>query len=211
MKHSALLLILLVFVSGCVNKFPTTKFPQYSVIESKDQIELRQYDSVVVVKVNISENRDHSVNKGMEVLSNYIFKGVVPSKNIVTVDSSQNKVKPKRLTVVMADPVKREYFGKESWDISFIMSEENSIKSLPKPENKSIKLIETEPYKAAIIRFFGNSKESNLVKYGDILEKYLGKKQLKVSSDDPIVHIHRRLPWSLWLLESNELIYIIKN
>jgi DNA gyrase inhibitor GyrI len=164
----------------------------YTVISKFEDIEIRQYPQIIVANIEVEGQRDKSVSEGFSHLFSFINGN--NSKNI--------KIK---MTIPVLQYSSLKY---NHWYVSFLMPKKFTLKSLPSPNNKNIKIQQLTTRKLAAITFSGFVNEANLAKHQEKLEVFLKKQKLKAASK-PMFAFYNR-PWSLPFLKHNEVLIEIE-
>jgi len=90
-----------------------------------------------------------------------------------------------------------------TWIVSFIMPNEFTLATLPKPNNKSIKILSLPIQKYAVIVFSGLVRESSYLEKERSLNQFIKEKELKASGEIKIARYNP--PWTLPFFRRNEL------
>ena len=119
------------FLTSCA-LFQNIEKPQYEVISSKKNIEIRQYPSLLVAEVTMAGDQDTSLNKGFKQLADYIFGNNIQRKKIrMTAPVMQMK---------KINPSLQKNTPDTQWIIHFFMPSKYDIHDLPDPKNKNISI-----------------------------------------------------------------------
>ena len=89
--------------------------PSYKVVNTANNIEVRQYSPMIVAEVQIKGQRKDAIGDGFRLLADYIFGNNITHKNIA-----------------MTAPVQQQKID-NTWRISFIMPSEYKMNTLPTP------------------------------------------------------------------------------
>ncbi|CAN5582892.1 heme-binding protein [soil metagenome] len=179
--------------------------PKYDVLESHEDIEIRQYDPTVVAEVEIAGTQKEALEQGFRVLAGYIFgknqsnQTFSTQKIAMTAPVSQQKSEK----IAMTAPVTAEAHG-SIWKIRFTMPSQYSLATLPQPKDERIQLLEVPGELVAALRFSGLANQHDMEKKADVLETFLIKNNKK-SLGEP-VHAFYNPPWTLPFLRRNEVL-----
>ena len=115
--------------------------PKYKIMESKGNIEIRDYAQMIVAETDVAGERDEAISKGFRIIANYIFGNnsatqKVPMTAPVTQQGSEK--------IAMTAPVTQQGEG-NTWKVRFIMPSSYSMETLPKPSNPTVELKEFPP------------------------------------------------------------------
>ena len=174
--------------------------PQYKILQSKGNIELRQYPAVIAAAVEVDGRGEQAANAAFRILAGYIFgKNISKSKIAMTVPVTEHIRSEK---IAMTVPVTAKV-DKASMTMHFYMPSKYKMDDLPEPIDKRIKFITIEPRKYAVIRFSGFASESNMSEQTKLLQSYLTDNSL-ASAGDPVRAFYNP-PWTLPFMRRNEV------
>lgn len=172
--------------------------PKYQIIKTENDIEIRQYPPLIVAQVQVKGERYAAINAGFKILADYIFGGNHSEQKIsMTAPVTQETIK-----ISMTAPVSQQRMG-EYWNIRFVMPEKYDLNTIPKPNNKSITLLEVPAKKYVVIRFSGRNSQGNLSEHEKILNNFILKHHLKELN--PPIYAFYNPPWILPFLRRNEI------
>lgn len=165
----------------------------YTVERKDENVEIRKYIDHIMAHVDVEASFDDAMNIGFRILANYIFGGNKKQSNIdMTTPVSEEKVESERISMTtpvteeslkesesikMTTPVTEEKAG-NIHRISFVMPAEYTMDTLPKPNDKRIKIEEVKEQKMAALRFKGRVKEKLANEKIEELKKWLSKEKL---------------------------------
>ena len=112
--------------------------PTYKILNSAENIEIRQYESTLIAEVGVGGSRKEAVREGFLILAKYIFgKNVAKEKLAMTSPVGQEEVLEDRSEkIAMTSPVSQTEESNGKWLIQFTMPSKYKIEGLPKPENE---------------------------------------------------------------------------
>ena len=172
-----------IFVSGCsvVGQSDVETAP-YTLLKSdqSQQIEVRNYESMVLVSTSMSRE---SGNSAFRKLFSYITGDnegateiamtapvIMNDKDEVKINAKKNPIKSSEIS--MTAPV----FMNDSDDnsmMSFVMPKDFTLATTPKPTNPEVYVSELKDYKVVSIQFSGTLSDSNVEKYTRILKAWI--------------------------------------
>lgn len=210
-KLSALFFLLFLAQSCCCNSkkegfYKGYESPSYKVLQSSENIEIRQYNEMLVAQVETSGKRKEAVKEGFMILAKYIFgENVSKEKVAMTSPVSQKELSEK---IAMTSPVSQIKQDQEKWLIQFSMPSKYTIKTLPKAKNEKIKFKVQKPKKVVAIRFSGSWSDEKFNEAKEKLEIFIAKNKLKTTSNQIITYYDDpfTFPWN----RRNEVIFEIK-
>ena len=133
-------IILFILIVG-VFAGPVTSYvekPDYDIIASNENIEIRRYGPMIVAEVEAKGNRENIAGSEFSILADYIFGNNTMQNSIaMTAPVQQQQSK----AIAMTSPVQQQLTG-EVWTVSFVMPSEYNMDTLPKPNNDRVKLRE---------------------------------------------------------------------
>jgi len=185
MKIKKLLFFSLLFFSSYLM---ATEEPEFILLLKKENFEIRQYESKILAQVQVQGDFDDATSKGFKVLADYIFG------NNLSLDGNTK--------IEMTAPVLAEGENKE-WVVSFVMPKKYSLDTLPKPNNKDIRISRLPAEKYAVVVFSGLIRESNYDEQINLLNSFIATKNLITIGKVQIARYNP--PWTLPFFRRNEL------
>ena len=83
--------------------------PDYKVIQSEQNIEIRQYEPMIIAEVEVDGKREDAIGDGFRLLADYIFGNNTVQQVISMTAPVQQKENQK---IAMTAPVQRQSTGK---------------------------------------------------------------------------------------------------
>ncbi len=127
--------------------------PEYVVVQTFPEFEVRRYSETIQARVVISGPDRSGMSGGFRALAGYIFGG----------NQTQEKI-------AMTAPVATQQSQEQLW-MTFTMPSAYTLADLPVPSNSSVELVEVPQTTVAAIRFRGWATQS---KAQQMKEKLLG-------------------------------------
>ena len=178
--------------------------PDYKVIQSEQNIELRQYEPMIIAEVEVDGNREDAIREGFRLLADYIFGNNTVQQVISMTAPVQQKENQK---IAMTAPVQQQSMGK-SWRMSFVMPSKYKLDSLPVPNNNRVRLKEILTKKFVVIEFSGTNSNENVTKHENQLMNYIEANQINIIGSPKYAFYNA--PWTLPFLRRNEVMIEIK-
>ena len=172
---------------------------KYEVVESQNEIQIRDYAPMIVAEAEVSGERKEAINKGFRIIADYIFGNNIPKQNVAMTAPVIQQPSQK---IAMTAPVTQEGAGK-SWKVRFVMPATYTMDTLPKPNNDAVKLEKVLGKRFAVIRFSGMSGEDSLQKHTNELNAFIKDKKLAPLSQATYAFFNP--PWTLPFLRRNEV------
>ena len=159
----ALAFIFIVFQSFRRFSASSIEKQKYRVVKEEDGFEVRFYPKATFATIRSSgTNYKQVASSGFRKLAGYIFGG-----------NDQNK------SIAMTAPVRMEMSEKGS-GMSFVMPEKYDMASLPKPNDATVEIKQSEDSYAAVIAFGGYANDEKIDDYNNKLVALLQKKNIKI-------------------------------
>lgn len=178
--------------------------PSYEVIQSQGKIEIRQLEAMITAEVLVNEERKTAIKNGFRLLADFIFGNNTPRQAREKTSQAQPQLGTK---IAMTAPVQQQLV-KNSWQVSFVMPSEYSLKSLPIPHNDSISIIRASPRQFIVITFSGTASDNNLRQQEERLMEFINTNDLSVTGTPKYAFYNP--PWTLPFMRRNEIMLEIK-
>ncbi len=178
--------------------------PNYRIIKSDRNIEIRQYEPMIIAKVRMDGEREDAIGDGFRLLADYIFGNNTVEQNMTLTTPVQQQESTK---IKMTAPVQQQSAG-SSWQVSFVMPSEYSIRTLPKPSNDRVILKEIPAKKFVVIKFSGMNSDANLKENEDKLMQYVKANDLLLVGSPKYAFYNP--PWTLPPMRRNEVMIEIE-
>lgn len=195
-------IILLAALAG--NIMSNVEQPEYKVITSKQNIEIRDYSPMILAEVETSGERKEAIKDGFKILADYIFGNNISNKNVKMAAPVANEPSEK---MAMTAPVTQEkHFDK--WKVRFVMPKKYNLETIPKPISKEIHLTAVPAKRFAVIRFSGLPDDQNIKQHANELKAYIFSEKLKPIGE--AIFAFYNPPWTLPFLRRNEIMIEIE-
>ena len=173
--------------------------PKYEVIESQGNIEIRQYQPMIIAEIAIEDNRKEAIKSGFKILASYIFGNNKSKKNVSMTAPVRQQSNEK---ISMTAPVSQQKV-QGAWRISFVMPSQYSIDTIPVPNNEGISIKKIDSKKYAVLKFSGMNSDKNINFHEIKLKKYLSENKIQAISSS--IYAFYNPPWTLPFLRRNEI------
>ena len=127
-------------------QYRQTEEPEFAVVSSDAEFELRDYPSLVVAEVSHSGNRERASGASFRRLAAYIFAQDRPAGGE---------------SIAMTAPVLQDETQPGEWRMRFVMPSKYTLETLP-PAPADIALTQVPARRMAAIRFSGNGSARDL-------------------------------------------------
>ena len=173
--------------------------PDYKVIQTERNIEIRQYEPMIIAEVEVDGKREDAIREGFRLIADYIFGNNTVQRDISMTAPVQQQESQK---IAMTAPVQQQSTGR-SWQISFVMPSKYSMETLPEPKNGRVRLKEIMTKKFVVIKFSGTNSNENVTEHENQLMNYIESNQIKII-DSPKYAFYNA-PWTLPFMRRNEV------
>jgi hypothetical protein len=103
--------------------------PTYTVIQSFQDVEIRDYPPMIVAEVEVSGERKEAINVGFRQIADYIFGNNSPKRKIPMTAPVTQQAGEK---IAMTAPVSQQLAGAR-WKVRFVMPQGYTLETLPAP------------------------------------------------------------------------------
>lgn len=173
--------------------------PDYKLITSEENIEIRDYSPMILAEVEVSGERKQAIREGFKILADYIFGNNTSNIKMEMTAPVTNELSEK---MAMTAPVMQEPHM-DKWKVRFIMPKKYSFETLPKPNSKDVILISWPARRFAVIRFSGLADNESIKLHTEELEAYIAAEKLNPIGG--IVLAFYNPPWTIPFLRRNEV------
>ena len=173
--------------------------PDYKLITSKENIEIRDYTPMIIAEVEVPGERKEAIREGFKILADYIFGNNTSTNQMDMTAPVTHELSEK---MAMTAPVLQEK-QMEKWKVRFVMPKKYTFDTLPKPNSKNVILIQLPARRFAVIQFSGLADDENIKQHTTELEKYLLDQKRKVIGK-PLLAFYNP-PWTLPFFRRNEV------
>ena len=173
--------------------------PDYKLVTSRQNIEIRDYPSMIFAEVEVAGPRKQAISEGFKSLADYIFGNNTSAKKI---EKTKPVTREPSEKIPMTAPVIQEKHI-DKWKVRFVMPKKYRLETLPKPQSKNIRLISSPAKRFAVIRFSGIARDKNIQQHTEKLRDYiLAEKWEPIGG---VVLAFYNPPWTLPFLRRNEI------
>ena len=182
-----------------------TPEPNWRSVQKEGNIEVREYAPMIVAEVVTTGERYKAINDGFRILAAFIFgENSVQQKIEMTAPVTQQAEQASSEKIAMTAPVTQEKTDNDNeWKVRFVMPEEYTIATLPKPNDKRIRILEVPAYETAVIRFSGFNTDKNVATHERALKTWLEKNNIKTVGEPTYAFYNP--PWTPPFMKRNEV------
>jgi hypothetical protein len=207
MKTSRLSIVVAFSFISLISRGPAMAIeePDYDILESAENFELRRYYPYIVAETFVDEDFDDTGNEGFRRLFAYINGENRKQASIsMTAPVSQEKSDEK---IAMTAPVNQQREG-EKWRVTFVMPSEYTLETLPEPLDQRVKLKRVEGRLVAALRYSGTWSKKRYEQKREKLEELIQKRGLTPVGEP--VFARYNPPFMPWFLRRNEVLITVK-
>ena len=171
----------------------------YEVINKDNDVEIRQYEKMILALSTQNGNYNHAFEQGFKELTSYMF------------GANADSIKIKMIMPVLeifdrGNEIERQKkcLKENKWHIGFIMQAQYKLCTLPSPTNNSINFESYPARKFIVKRFIGSITPERIKKNINILDEYAKNNQLIIVDTLPIL-ARFNPPWTLPFLKRSEI------
>jgi hypothetical protein len=175
----SLSIVVILVISFIVVSFTSKNIetPDYKVIKTIDEMEIRLYPKMIVAKTNLSDKSfDNQGSNGFRTIAGYIFGG-----------------NEKNQKIAMTSPVVMN-MG-DSSTMYFVMPKQYKKEDLPNPNSKNVQIVEETSKVLAVIGYGGFSSDKKIEKYRKELESILNKNKIQTKGN--YMYMGYNAPWDV--------------
>lgn len=197
--------IILIYYTTHYRTMHHTPTPEYSVLSKHNNIEVRQYQPMLIAEVTVGGNRADAISSGFKILADYIFgnnrnqAGTTDRISMTTPVLQQAK----STKIAMTSPVTQQADANNQWLVRFVMPNTYTKATLPMPNNAKITIIEQPAQRRAAIRFSGNITDTQIQQHQQQLSDFIKQQNLKTKGQCEYAFYNP--PWTLPQHRRNEI------
>ena len=155
-----------------------TPGPDYRVLSSEGDLEIRAYPAITVAETLVRGQRKAALNQGFEILADYIFAKSRDGEALpMTVPVLQDGGDP-----MGSDPPLFDDRVEGGWRIRFVMPEGKTRANLPVPP-QAIELVEIPARRIGAVRFAGVAEDDRLAENEDRLRGWLSRREERAEAE----------------------------
>jgi len=198
-----LFLTCLLFINNFFNPAMATEEPDFKILSEEGEFQIREYDQKIIAQVEVEGDFDGASSKGFKLLADYIFgNNLLDGESKKISMTAPVEMSPLAENLIMTSSIMDDQINNK-WLINFVMPQEYSLDTLPKPNNPQVNIIEVLSEKYVVILFSGLVRESSYAEKAELLSSYLQENNYKYHGAIKIARYNP--PWTLPFFRRNEL------
>jgi hypothetical protein len=193
MLISGIVLICLIGLVSLIVSFKTGEIetPQYTIIKSIGEVEIRQYPKMIVAQTTLTDTTlDKNMNNGFRTIAGYIFGS----------NNSNKKIAMTAPVVVKMGDTTTMYF---------VMPRQYKKDELPTPNSPNVKILEEGEKILAVITYSGFSDEEKVETHREKLKNVLI--QHKINTVGEYLYMGYNAPWDVINRRNEVAIEVVLN
>lgn len=199
------ILIFSIFLVLCGDLALAYEEPQYSVVRTYDDFELRQYEPFVVAEILVEGAFDEVGSQAFRGLFAYISEDDRPQGKIaMTTPVIQQPVAGEAEEGTEGDKLSNQ----GSYRFAFVMPAQYRLEDLPLPKSAEVKIKQKPARLMAARRYSGTWSEERYRENEKVLITALAKEGLRVLGEP--IFARYNAPFSLWFLRRNEVLIEVR-
>jgi len=178
-----------------------TAEPSFTVERSVGSIEIRRYELRIAAETTIDADEEKARSEGFRRLAGYIFGGnTTKTKITMTAPVSQQQSEK----IAMTAPVAAQRDASGQWVIRFFMPAEDTMDTLPTPNDDRVRLVTVPAERVAVLKFSGTASLDAIASRTDELLNTLRDNNITTTST-PFTWFYDP-PWTLPFRRRNEVV-----
>lgn len=193
-----------VFMSAC-SMFGNSgvEIAPYKVLERDGAIEIRNYESLILVTTEMPGGMDEGQNEAFQRLFKYISGENEPKREIEMTAPVIMQSQDSDQKIKMTAPVFMSNQG-ETQTMSFVLPAQYDFQTAPKPSNSSVRLQEMKDHTVAALQFSGLLNEKNIQRQHALLQNWIDDSDYQQTGSYMTAGYNP--PWTLPFLRRNEVL-----
>jgi len=192
-----------IFTNIFFNPVMATEEPEFKLVSEEGKFQIREYDPKIIAQVEVEGDFDEASSRGFKLLADYIFgNNLLDGESKKISMTTPVEMSPMADNLLMTSSILDDKVNNK-WSINFVMPQEFSLDTLPKPNNTQVNIIEVPKEKYAVIVFSGLVRESSYAEKAELLSNYLEENSFKQQGAIKIARYNP--PWTLPFFRRNEL------
>ena len=179
--------------------------PEYEVLASTDDYEVRRYDSYIIAETDVEGTYKTAGNKAFRILAGYIFGDNQASEKMAMTAPVGSRPADDGVKMKMTAPVTSTPGNEDtgSYTYSFVMEKKYSLETLPVPNDPRVRLRVVPERTVAVHRYSGTWSEDNYLKHERLLLDALADDG--VSTRGAPISARYNAPFTPWFMRRNEV------
>ena len=175
--------------------------PAFEVLAANDTYEVRRYAPYLVAEVDVVG--DEADGRAFRILASYIFGDNQKSEKMQMTAPVESRKQEAGEKMAMTAPVISESREGSASTYAFVMEAKYTMDSLPRPNDKRIRLLERPERVVAVRKYSGGWSEARYAENKNALLAALESDNVRVSGSAELARYDS--PFKPWFLRRNEV------
>jgi effector-binding domain-containing protein len=171
-----------------------SKEPDFSIVNKVGDIEIRNYSPMMIAEVLVGGTMEAASGSGFRMIADFIFG-----------NNTAKTGKPEKIDMTVPVVISRSNTG---WFFYFVMPAQYSLESLPKPNNREVKIKQLKDRRCAVLKFSGKANEDKFNEKSAVLIDWIKSEKLIMLGNPELARYNP--PWTLPFLRRNEIMIEIE-
>jgi hypothetical protein len=177
---------------------------KYTVVAVHPEFEVRRYDAHVVAEVIVEGSAEDAGNRAFRSLAGYIGGRNHTGRSVAMTAPVLQQVAGGRRLSMTAPVVQREDGGSGAHVVAFVMPADETLATLPAPDDDGVTLREVPVEFAAALRYSGRWTQAGYQERVARLRKAMADAGLQAVGQPRWARFNP--PWTPWFLRRNEVV-----
>ena len=177
-----------------------TEEPDFKVVQTFDNIEVREYAAYSVAEVVVPGPADEAGNSAFPILAGYIFGKNKGERKLAMTAPVTQSASPVKLE--MTAPVTQSA-ASGGFLVQFVLPKGVTSANAPEPVDARVKLRDILPSRWAVIRYSGFWSDANYLEHLQQLRATLAAHGLQAKGEP--VYARYNAPFTPWFMRRNEI------
>jgi hypothetical protein len=180
--------------------------PTYALIKQDESFELRLYEPRLIAETTVSGDIKQASSSGFKAIANFIFGNNQHPSSGQAEDISMTApvVLQSRSPEAFTESSSSGEQHEKTWQVSFFMPRQYKLETLPKPNNKAVRVRSLAASYAAVMRFSGFSGAEKVAKNTLALQQWIQQQELNAVGTAQLARYNP--PWTFPFMRRNEII-----
>lgn len=206
--HKILLLLTAVFFFS-VNPAMAIEEPRFKIVKQEDAFQLRDYETYVILSIDVESTKDEAVDAAFEPLLDYI-SGANTARQSYAMTEPVGQVFTDDIGTKfdMTVPVGQTSNKNGTHKVYFVLPDGVTSRSAPKPNDPRLSIEQIPAQRVAAITYSGYSSIEDYEDNRDKLQAWIKDNNLEIIGKP--IYARYNPPWTLWFARRNEVLIEVK-
>jgi len=177
---------------------------KYTVVAAYPEFEVRRYDAHVVAEVIVESSHENAGNRAFRSLVGYIGGRNHTGRSVAMTAPVLQQASAGRRMAMTSPVVQREGARPGSYIVGFVMPADETLETLPKPDDVGVTLRAVPVEFAAALRYSGRWTQAGYEERAARLQQAIANAGLQAIGQSRWARFNP--PWTPWFLRRNEVV-----